>query len=441
MAGPIASTGRRYRAPLMIALLMGVVGSVGPPSALAAGGDWTYTADLGDGQIDFATDVAFSADGTRVFAAVAGGVVAVALDAITGELQWQATDAGVSIGFPSWVFVHPGGDVVIVVGSTGSGLLLARYDAMTGTELSAHVLGDAEMQIWPSDAALSPDGESLYVAGSTVAVGADPDFATLALSVSTGEIQWTHHMSGDGPARDVANDVSVSADGSAVAVTGVLSGGATGGGRDAMTVIYETATGDERWRRRYDHAPLGTNGDQGTQVGVVGDGARRVYVAVASDYGWTTLSYRGSDGRRLWSARYETRWGAAPVSLAVGPNGTNLYLTGTSYASTSAWATRAYRATDGALVWSHRRPSVGGPEELVVGPGGARVYVAGGEEGTATVGYRAKDGRLVWARTIQDTVQLIALALSPDGARIAEGGMDYDLDVADTVVWGFDTGT
>jgi hypothetical protein len=366
----------------------------------------------------------------------------IALDADTGQPVWQAGHPGSA----SWVFADPGGERVVVVGSTGVGLVIGQYDVATGAELSTYTVGGPAMQIWPNDVVVSPDGQSLYVAGSTLAEGADPDvdpdFTTLAVSLSTGEIRWIHHISADGPASDRANDVTVSADGSSVAVTGVLSGGPTGGGRDAMTVVYEAATGTQRWRRRYDHAPLGTNGDQGAQVGVFGDGARRVYVAIASDYGWTMLSYRGSDGRRIWSARYETRWGASPYSLAVGPNGTNLYVTGTSYASSSAWATRAYRASDGVLVWSHRRPAVGGPEELVVGPGAARVYVTGTDEpGVATVGYRAKDGRLVWVRTIKDTVQVHALALSPDASRIAQGGMDYAPYVADTIVWGFDTST
>src|SRR5207244_2654437 len=108
-----------------------------------------------------------------------------------------------------------------------------------------------------------------------------------------------------------------------------------------------------------------------------------------------------STGHRLWVRRYN---GPAngydiPVALGVSPDGSMVFVTGTSDAPWSAedYATVAYDASRGARLWLRRYDGPGNGYDaataLGVSPDGSRVFVTGNSFGSgsgsdyATVAY------------------------------------------------------
>jgi DNA-binding beta-propeller fold protein YncE len=197
------------------------------------------------------------------------------------------------------------------------------------------------------DLAVSPDGSKVFVTGTSVPDNPYQDFATVAYDAATGTELWATLFSGRTNGYDLAFAVGVSPGGSRVFVAGTSSGGATGD--DMAVVAYDAASGAERWRARYDGG-VG-QGDTATDLAVSPTGTR-VYVTGRSsgtgfDEDYATLAYRASNGARLWTERYDGPAGSTDVaeSMAVSPDGRRVYVTGYSDGGATNWdyATIAYR--------------------------------------------------------------------------------------------------
>jgi hypothetical protein len=205
-----------------------------------------------------------------------------------------------------------------------------------------------------------------------------------------GDELWVSRQDGTANGSDEALATAISPDGSLVFVTGysdILEGIGTD---DAyMTVAYETATGEQRWLRRYDGPASGYDFGQEIAIGP-GD---ELYITgyrdgVDSGPDYATISYDGATGHRRWVRRYD---GPAHDSdtaraVAVSPEGSGVFVTGWSFGVDSAdfpfdILTVAYDGADGHRRWVQRYngPSNGsdGGNDLVVGPDGSSVYVAG----------------------------------------------------------------
>jgi hypothetical protein len=96
-------------------------------------------------------------------------------------------------------------------------------------------------------AAVSPDGTTVFVTGYSD--GPNVDYATVAYDATTGSPRWLQRYRGPDNKRDIPVAIGVSSDGSSVIVTG-YSGGATSGA-DVATVAYDAVTGEQRWAQRY----------------------------------------------------------------------------------------------------------------------------------------------------------------------------------------------
>ena len=160
---------------------------------------------------------------------------------------------------------------------------------------------------------------------------------------------------------------------------------AAGAGRPAG------APGSQLWVRLY-NGP-GNGFDAASSV-VVSPGGSRVFVTGASqgtrsgpDY--ATVAYSAVTGARLWVQRYNGPGNGndAASSVAVSPGGSRVFVTGESRgATTTGYLTVAYSAATGARLWVQRYNGPGHGNDaawsLVVSPGGSRVFVTGGSQGT-----------------------------------------------------------
>jgi hypothetical protein len=169
------------------------------------------------------------------------------------------------------------------------------------------------------------------------------------------------------------------------------------------TVAYRAATGARLWARSYQPGRFGLI-DHPVAITVSRDGAR-VYVtgdAVAPIQGVVTVAYDARTGRQLWASRYMPKGVGARVSgLAVSPDGTTLYLTGSRGLAQSEFAVIAYAAATGKQRWLryYTKVNPGYAESVAVSPDGKTVYATGSVgylSSVLTVAYGAA-GTLKWA--------------------------------------------
>ena len=267
--------------------------------------------------------------------------VTLALNAATGATVWNTNTT-----FPPHVFhtitaiaVSPDGSTVFVSGSSGT----IAYDAASGTQLWLDAYKQAYGR-FQNSLAVSPDSATVYVTGGSNAPGSTaPHYWTAALSAATGAQQWQATYRGPG-ARAGTSAIGLSPDGSAVYVTG--SATQASGLNEYATIGYDAATGHQLWLANYSTAQVN---DNATGLAVSPDGST-VYVTGTSiansntpaDY--ATVAYGAASGAQLWSARY-TVAGAQNNAAGVVVSGGNAIVTGTSgpFGGQSDFATVAYQ--------------------------------------------------------------------------------------------------
>ena len=280
----------------------------------------------------------------------------VGYDGATGDQLWVSRyhgpgfhkDDALALG------VSPDGTKVFVTGwSAGSNATedyaTVAYDAATGTELWVARYdgpGHSTDEAWAL--AVSPDGSKVLVTGRSVGTGLD--YATVAYDSATGAQLWATRYNGPAGSYDDARALAVSADGSRLFVTG--SSGASGGGDDYATVAYDAGTGAQLWARRYDSQ--GNDYDEASALGLSADGSA-VYVTGQSqgtggffDFDYATVAYDTETGARSWVRRYDGPGHDRDVALALGvnPAGSRVFVTGASIgpAGDQDYTTIAYDA-------------------------------------------------------------------------------------------------
>jgi len=252
-----------------------------------------------------------------------------AVDASSGSLRWSApSGCGSLFCGADAVALSPAGDLLFVVGRQGPAdavgwrSLVAAYDTAGGDALWTKIGLYHHWSVGPSPLAVSPDGATLYVTGTSGTLG-----STVAYDATTGAIVWTSTV----PGRS-NRAVAATPDGTRVLVTGARLGG---GSLDYLTAALDAQTGSELWSAPYDGP--GSGDDVAEAVAVAGDGSTTWVTGRSESDGegprdFATVAYDTHSGTPLWTARYDGPNGGddAATSLAVAPDGSTVYVTGSS---------------------------------------------------------------------------------------------------------------
>jgi outer membrane protein assembly factor BamB len=307
------------------------------------------------------------------------------------------------------VWVSVGGGFATAA-TSGSRLWVKQYN------------GSGDLTDYPQSIGVSPDGTKVFVTGSSQGSTSERDFATVAYDAASGAKIWVKRYNGPDDSADEATALDVSPDGTKVFVTG-YSVGATSHA-DVATIAYDAATGAELWVERF-NGPRNRS-DGGAAVGVDPDGST-VFVTGSSQRtngNYLTIAYAATTGARLWVNQYDGPGNSTDyaTALGVGPDGTAVFVTGTSWGTTTTgidYATIAYDAATGVELWVQRHDSSSTfseiPEALEVSADGSMVVVTG-SGAVATVAYDASSGTKLWAKRYDGRAS--AIGLSPDGTRV-----------------------
>lgn len=329
-----------------------------------------------------------------------GDYATIAYNASTGARLWvtRYNGPGNSVDVPYAIAVSPNGKTVIVTGgnggiitdtdyvtiayraATGARIWLKRYDGPAG-------LDDAGISL-----AINRAGTTVFVTGTSWSRQSAYDIATIAYRVSDGGQLWLMRYNGSGNGDDTGEAVAISPSGKSVFVTGKSVGAKSAD--DYVTISYNATTGGWQWRARYN----GTgNGIDQAHALAVNPAGTTVYITghstgltLRSDC--TTIAYNSATGAQRWVKRYNgTAIGdAAGAVVVVSPDGKVIYVTGTSSGRGTGfdYLSAAYNAVTGARIWVrfYNGPAIkaaDGATAAAVSPTGGRVFVTGHSQGTS----------------------------------------------------------
>lgn len=347
-----------------------------------------------------------SPDGTKVYVTVGGGwygafvaydYTTMAYEAGTGVQLWMARYKGSGPeNVPTALTVSPDGARVFVTGysqdsSFHQSYATVAYDAESGDQLwASRYSGGVSGYDTPSALAVSPDGETVYVTGSSTGDLTGPDLATIAYDVGEGTELWVARYDGNSgdPTNqlDGARDLALNADGTILFVIGVVGTWDPETGSRAITIAYDSAFGEARWTR------IGRFREWGEGMVVSPDGDK-LFVTGWIDVGETrsvafTAAYSSATGAELWNSQHQSpgnRWDWTS-GIALTPDGNSVVATGGS-----SWLEGGYY-----------------------------------KDSFLTIAHDAPTGLRLWAAHHEDSgVQALpygVLAISPDGRRILVGG-------------------
>jgi outer membrane protein assembly factor BamB len=376
---------------------------------------------------------ALSPDGTRLFVlgyvgpAVKSGTVA--YSTATGAQLWAQTYPPENAGGPDEVIaVSPDGAQVYVTGHvTGQGDVTIAYAAGTGRQLWVSRYNKSVRVL---SVAVSPDGTTVYEAGTGRVSGRGPYIAVIAYDAATGRQRWLRYYTRVKRAGAALGAVAVSPDGTTVYVAGQA--GALVPSSYSLLVLAYRATGTLKWATRYANRYTGgayAGGAFGGPI-VLRPGGSDLYVAgtVSSKYGHhvaATFAFRAATGTCRWLDPDAARGGGGKV--AVTPDGKTVIFAGDRTGDAAGgYAITSYDASSGAARWARRAPLPGNAPSasagLVIDPHGDTAFVAspGYGGGYDIAAWSVARGTELWTTryAAAKVYSPVAIAESPDGTRL-----------------------
>ncbi len=333
--------------------------------------------------------------GTSLSAGPEEHYATIAYNAATGAQRWAERYTGVDTYYAPSAAVSPNGSTVFITGtSTGGGdYATVAYNAVTGHQRWAKLYAGLpkEQANFAHAVAVSHGGTTVFVTGESLGTNNGYDYATVAYNATTGRQLWAERYNGAKGGERGANSVAVSPDGKTVFVTGSTAILVKDSDQyDYATVAYNAATGRQLWAERY-HG-RGSGAGQADSVKVSPSG-KKVFVTGYTDatstsagYEYTTIGYSAATGARQWVKTYNgpAKYTSQAYSLAVSPSGTEVYVTGYSYGCICGgedYATVAYDAATGTQQWVQRYDGAGrGGSQAVsvaVSPTAGTVFITG----------------------------------------------------------------
>ena len=251
--------------------------------------------------------------------------------------------------------------------------------------------------------AASPDGAVVFETGYSYTEGGA---STVAYDAATGDELWAKYV---GTGQGFA--IAVSPDGSTVFIAGEVTGP---GGSDMLTVAYDALSGEPQWDAALDDSSdLVDAWDGAGGVSVSPDGSQ-VFVTGSTyrdEIASATVAYDAQTGDPLWAKVVRGLTGCTSTghSLVTSPDGTAVFACVEALEPTSSIGTLALDSATGAKVWLRRWA---GPDDqngqaraIAVSPDGMKVFSFGlvwsatyEEYHFGTVAYRTLSGRLSWAK-------------------------------------------
>jgi DNA-binding beta-propeller fold protein YncE len=195
-------------------------------------------------------------------------------------------------------------------------------------------------------------------------------FANLARITTTHTVGnqplWLTRENGPANNLDAAQAVAASPDSTRIFVTGLING--IGPDEEYATVAYEAATGRKLWLSRYNGSPCL---DTPVSIAVSPDGSRVFvtgYSGCLSGEDYATVAYDTATGQELWVNRYNGPTGDPdePYAITVAPDAQRIFVTGRSFGLLGEgrdYATVAYDAVTGEERWVARYVGPGIGEE------------------------------------------------------------------------------
>ena len=300
--------------------------------------------------------------------------------------------------------------------------------------------------------AISPDGRHAYVT-VTHRVGGQygvTRWVVVALDAATGATRWTSRFEGTHD-YDRPGAIAVSPDGRTVFVSGTTH--LPGGSSVMLTMAHDAADGRELWRTVHDGPGELDNG----RTMVVSPDGSEIYVGASSetapgapvDLDVLVAGYDAGTGRELFA----TRWGGAgtggvdyPVVLAMHPAGGFVYAVGQAAGTVKPYDIDAAavairvggrgkgRNRPGGIAWARRWDNRGLGEndegyDAAVTPDGSQLVIAGRTRGTGpsgadfdalTLSLDAQTGAERWSRVQPGPVDgyTSAVGVAAAGGRV-----------------------
>ncbi|HVM21016.1 MAG TPA: PQQ-binding-like beta-propeller repeat protein, partial [Egibacteraceae bacterium] len=312
---------------------------------------------------------------------------------------------------PLAIAVSPNGRQLYVTGSsyddysivaTDAQMVTVAYDAATGQELWSRIWdGRPDATDVGKTITVTPNGRTVIVGGVTTTAERDLDYVTVAYDAAKGREMWAKTATGLRPGgSDVLNGIAMSPRGDLVYVTGE-SAGVEQYDADYLTIAYDVRNGRVAWQQRFAGIDEGGS-DRGRSVAVSPDGSQ-VYVTGDSyggrrdgttQYDYATVAYDARSGAQRWVARYGGPMAGFNYPVAVAASADRVVVTGQSRGATAEdvrdYGTVAYDTATGDEVWRQRYAPPNSDEialDLAMSPDGTAVFVTGSS--TPAVRYTA----------------------------------------------------
>jgi uncharacterized delta-60 repeat protein len=328
-----------------------------------------------------------------------------------GVQKWVARYNGPGNGYDvaTAICADSGKGVYVTGYSLGSGtnydFATIKYDPATGSQKwAARYNGPGNLQDMPTAMVLDRSDGSVYVAGSSISAGGDPDYATVKYDANGNEV-WVKRYGYSGTGADFPTAIAINGSDGSICVTGKSQGGSTTG-YDFATIKYDKA-GTVLWTKRF----CSVNGFN-EPIAMAVDSGGDAYIAgiswnSKSGFDWLTVKY-DTAGTLHW-AKFGKGPGLSPdePSAIVLDAGGNVCIAGTwaGFGTGYDFATAKYDPA-GNLLWAKRfnGPKNSDDEAIAIAvDGGKNVYVTGISVGTggnydfATIKYDPA-GQPLWVK-------------------------------------------